>query len=111
MARAGMTKSKMLLIRSCKEISTKRSVDNNCLNKFASEAPPKATVLAHAQDTSSRPAATSSNGGKTAEDSTYWVPHGRTGIYFPKGYEHVMDDVPAGAASFSETYWLRNQEY
>ncbi|KAL1342824.1 hypothetical protein HN51_029317 [Arachis hypogaea] len=42
------------------------------------------------------------------EDSTCWVPHPRTGIYFPKGHEWVMDDVPEGAASFTQTYWLRN---
>lgn len=42
------------------------------------------------------------------DDSSYWVPHPRTGIYFPKGHESVMDDVPEGAASFDQTYWLRN---
>ncbi|KAK6916348.1 hypothetical protein RJ641_019209, partial [Dillenia turbinata] len=44
------------------------------------------------------------NGG----ESSCWVPHPRNGIYFPKGQERVIDDVPANAASFSETYWLRN---
>lgn len=51
-----------------------------------------------------------SDGVKT-EDSPYWVPHPRTGIYFPKGHESVMDDVPEGAASLNDqfqTYWLRN---
>ncbi|KAK9165913.1 hypothetical protein Scep_001104 [Stephania cephalantha] len=39
-----------------------------------------------------------------------WVPHPRNGIYYPKGKEWVMDDVPEGAASFSHTYWLRSVE-
>ncbi|KAG2704680.1 hypothetical protein I3760_05G015500 [Carya illinoinensis] len=44
------------------------------------------------------------------DESPYWVPHPRTGIYFPKGHESVMDDVPEGAASLNQfqTYWLRN---
>ncbi|XP_015892969.1 uncharacterized protein LOC107427135 [Ziziphus jujuba] len=36
-----------------------------------------------------------------------WVPHPHTGIYVPKGHERVIDDVPGGAASFNQTYWLR----
>ncbi|CAI9781846.1 unnamed protein product [Fraxinus pennsylvanica] len=39
-----------------------------------------------------------------------WFPHPRTGIYFPKGHERVMDDVPTDAASFDQTYWFRNSE-
>ncbi|GAB2292152.1 hypothetical protein Dimus_026404 [Dionaea muscipula] len=37
-----------------------------------------------------------------------WVPHPRTGIYFPKGHEWVMEDVPHEAASPEKTYWLRS---
>ncbi|KAK6946019.1 Late embryogenesis abundant protein, LEA_3 subgroup [Dillenia turbinata] len=44
------------------------------------------------------------NGG----ESSCWVPHPRNGIYFPKDQERVIDDVPANAASFNETYRLRN---
>jgi hypothetical protein len=39
-----------------------------------------------------------------------WVPHPRTGIYYPKGFEWVMEDVPSGAASFQQSYWLRTGE-
>ncbi|MCL7028223.1 hypothetical protein MKW94_028120 [Papaver nudicaule] len=39
-----------------------------------------------------------------------WIPHSRTGIYYPTGHEQVMHDVPDGAASFGQTYWLRNVE-
>ncbi|XP_010647936.1 uncharacterized protein LOC100265247 isoform X1 [Vitis vinifera] len=39
--------------------------------------------------------------------SSSWVPHPRTGIYFPEGHDHMMDDVPDGAACFGQTYWLR----
>lgn len=37
-----------------------------------------------------------------------WIPHPRTGIYFPVGHEWVMEDVPDGAANFSQTCWFRN---
>ncbi|KAL3843869.1 hypothetical protein ACJIZ3_001272 [Penstemon smallii] len=37
-----------------------------------------------------------------------WVPHPRSGIYFPKGQDWVMEDIPNGAASFDRTFWLRN---
>jgi len=40
--------------------------------------------------------------------SNCWVPHPRTGIYFPVGHEWVMEDVPDGAATFSETCYFRN---
>ena len=42
--------------------------------------------------------------------SYYWTPHPRTGIYVPKGHEWVVDDVPKNAASFDQTYWLRNND-
>ncbi|KAF8021016.1 hypothetical protein BT93_G1430 [Corymbia citriodora subsp. variegata] len=44
------------------------------------------------------------------EDGPLWVPHPRTGIYFPRGHERVVDDIPEGAASFSQAYWLRSVE-
>ncbi|KAI3789192.1 hypothetical protein L2E82_01982 [Cichorium intybus] len=39
-----------------------------------------------------------------------WIPHNRTGIYYPKGHEWVMEDVPDGAACFAYSYWLRNSD-
>ncbi|KAH7518076.1 hypothetical protein FEM48_Zijuj09G0132300 [Ziziphus jujuba var. spinosa] len=44
---------------------------------------------------------------KAADGLSYWVPHPRTGIYVPQGHESVIDDVPDSAASFNQTYWLR----
>ncbi|AES93586.1 putative Late embryogenesis abundant protein, LEA5-type [Medicago truncatula] len=44
----------------------------------------------------------------TSSYSSCWVPHPRTGIYFPVGHEWVMEDVPDGAATFSETCYFRN---
>ncbi|XP_022749150.1 uncharacterized protein LOC111298689 [Durio zibethinus] len=41
------------------------------------------------------------------KDSSCWVPHPKTGIYFPKGHEWVMKDVPDDAASLGHTFWLR----
>ncbi|XP_022762366.1 uncharacterized protein LOC111308312 [Durio zibethinus] len=49
-----------------------------------------------------------SSSGNDIKDSSTWVPHPRSGIYFPKGHEWVMNDVPDGAASFGRTFWLRN---
>nr|XP_010315194.1 uncharacterized protein LOC104645409 isoform X1 [Solanum lycopersicum] len=40
----------------------------------------------------------------------WWVPHPRTGIYFPIGQERVMNDIPNGAASLPQNYWLRNED-
>uniref|UniRef100_A0A7N0VBD9 Uncharacterized protein n=1 Tax=Kalanchoe fedtschenkoi TaxID=63787 RepID=A0A7N0VBD9_KALFE len=50
--------------------------------------------------------------GESSANSSNWVPHPRTGIYFPKGHEWVMEGVPDGAATFEghEPYWLRNVE-
>lgn len=45
-----------------------------------------------------------------AAGSSPWVPHPRTGIYYPKGQEWVMEDVTGGAATLRQTYWLRNLE-
>ncbi|KAF3668398.1 putative prolyl 4-hydroxylase alpha subunit [Capsicum annuum] len=44
------------------------------------------------------------------QKGAWWVPHPRTGIYFPKGQERVMDDIPNGAASLPQTYWLRSED-
>ncbi|KAK8962675.1 hypothetical protein KSP40_PGU022771 [Platanthera guangdongensis] len=44
------------------------------------------------------------------EGRSYWIPHERTGIYYPLGYEYVMKDIPKGAASFGGPYWLRETE-
>ncbi|KAH9626502.1 hypothetical protein KSS87_022129 [Heliosperma pusillum] len=39
-----------------------------------------------------------------------WVPHPKSGIYFPEGQDWVMNDVPCNAATLGQTqpYWLRN---
>ncbi|KAL5224636.1 hypothetical protein ABZP36_011275 [Zizania latifolia] len=43
-------------------------------------------------------------------ETTLWVPHPRTGIYYPKGFEWVMEDVPSSAASFQQLHWIRSGE-
>lgn len=47
---------------------------------------------------------------KKREEPPYWVPHPHSGIYYPQGQERLMDDVPKGAASFGQTYWLRSAD-
>nr|KAJ0202789.1 hypothetical protein LSAT_V11C500269600 [Lactuca sativa] len=44
------------------------------------------------------------------QEEECWIPHRRTGIYYPKGHEWVMEDVPDGAACFAYSYWLRNSD-
>ncbi|XP_006346326.1 uncharacterized protein [Solanum tuberosum] len=50
--------------------------------------------------------------GETRRNSKeeWWVPHRRTGIYFPTGQERVMNDIPNGAASLPQNYWLRGED-
>nr|XP_043623170.1 uncharacterized protein LOC122594953 [Erigeron canadensis] len=43
-------------------------------------------------------------------EGSCWIPDPRTGIYYPKGHEWVMKDVPDGAATFTYNYWFRNTE-
>ncbi|KAL0559754.1 hypothetical protein IC582_000121 [Cucumis melo] len=43
-------------------------------------------------------------------NSSTWVPHPRTGIYFPQGHEWVMKDIPENAASFSRLCWFRDSD-
>ncbi|OMO63330.1 hypothetical protein COLO4_32545 [Corchorus olitorius] len=50
------------------------------------------------------------NYGSDIKDTSCWVPHPKSGIYFPKGHEWVMNDVPDGAASLGQTFWLRSVE-
>ncbi|KAI4298537.1 hypothetical protein L6164_032084 [Bauhinia variegata] len=95
MVRDGFTKSKLLLLRSCRE--AKRA--GGGLSKNSRKGEPAARESYGVSKTSGK-----------IEDSTFWVPHPRTGIYFPKGHEWVMDDVPEGAASFTQTCWFRNVE-
>ncbi|KAL4335895.1 hypothetical protein GQ457_07G032780 [Hibiscus cannabinus] len=40
------------------------------------------------------------------DGSCCWVPHDRTGIYYPKGHEKVMADVPAHATKDSGIHWF-----
>ncbi|KAL0354935.1 UNVERIFIED_CONTAM: hypothetical protein Sradi_3940400 [Sesamum radiatum] len=36
-------------------------------------------------------------------DATWWVPDDRTGIYYPKGQEKMMEDVPQGSGKGFDT--------
>ncbi|XVE91194.1 hypothetical protein DITRI_Ditri20bG0134800 [Diplodiscus trichospermus] len=40
------------------------------------------------------------------QDGSCWIPHDRTGIYYPKGQEKVMEDVPAIAAKNTDINWF-----
>lgn len=64
--------------------------------------------LSKLSDTAEKSCRVSKNSEKIEDSAACWVPHPRTGIYFPKGHEWVMDDVPDGAACFSQTFWFRN---
>nr|XP_027125091.1 uncharacterized protein LOC113741696 [Coffea arabica] len=44
-------------------------------------------------------------------DGNWWVPDDRTGIFYPKGQEKVMEDVPSGAAKDIEAInWFHNHD-
>lgn len=50
--------------------------------------------------------AAAANGGGSG-DATWWVRDDRTGIFYPKGQEKVMEGVPQGAAKdFDTINWL-----
>ncbi|GJT03981.1 hypothetical protein Tco_0838443 [Tanacetum coccineum] len=43
-------------------------------------------------------------------EESCWILHLRTGIFYSKGHEEVMNEVPDGAAIFASSYWLRNSD-
>ncbi|KAI3448160.1 hypothetical protein Pfo_004825 [Paulownia fortunei] len=95
MARTGIKNSKMLLMKpfSLQVLAVGRCMSrlarpNHCTNRSLEE-----------------PAADE----RRPEDTpSCWMPHPRTGIYFPKGQEWVMEDIPNDAASFDCNFWLRS---
>ncbi|PSS02656.1 CRS2-associated factor 2 like [Actinidia chinensis var. chinensis] len=91
MARTGVNKTRMLL-----------------LSSFRGSNPVQRYTSAQANsDLRANQHRTPINVCETQNDPSCWVPHPRTGIYFPLGHDRVMDDVPDGAASFDQTYWMR----
>ncbi|KAL2512095.1 hypothetical protein Adt_17695 [Abeliophyllum distichum] len=97
MARAGIMKTKLLLLDRQVEVKPV----GRCISKLA-------------RSNYKRKTKGSVEGGDMVQQEHNgplgWLPHPRTGIYFPKGHESVMDDVPTDAACFDRTYWLRNIE-
>ncbi|XP_057964331.1 uncharacterized protein LOC131155311 [Malania oleifera] len=108
----GFTKTKILLLRNCRGVGSSRSV-----RELAGVARPPhhhhrenysaAGTIMKSSDNKEN-SISSSNSGSSVGAYGCWVPHPRTGIYFPRGQERVMEDVPDGAASLRETYWFRN---
>ncbi|GJY31596.1 hypothetical protein Tco_0415091 [Tanacetum coccineum] len=43
-------------------------------------------------------------------EESCWILHLCTGIFYLKGHEGVMNEVPDGAAIFASSYWLRNND-
>ncbi|CAA2967841.1 PREDICTED: uncharacterized protein LOC101265141 [Olea europaea subsp. europaea] len=47
----------------------------------------------------------------TQHDPTWWIPDDRTGIYYPKGHEKVIQDVPqTSIEDFGAINWFSNHE-
>ncbi|KAA8542027.1 hypothetical protein F0562_023179 [Nyssa sinensis] len=44
-------------------------------------------------------------------DNSWWVPDDRTGIYYPKGQEKIMVDVPPGAGKDFGVNWFSNNDF
>ncbi|KAJ4886936.1 hypothetical protein Rs2_26684 [Raphanus sativus] len=95
MRRTGIAKTPMLLLRSWKQVQ-------GCAGISSKAAKQKPMVIDYSEDISYHKLDVNSGGEEE------WVPHPRTGIFFPPGQEWVMDGVPDGAASFDMTFWLRN---
>ncbi|KAK6787546.1 hypothetical protein RDI58_016071 [Solanum bulbocastanum] len=48
---------------------------------------------------------------KNNHDDSWWVPDDRTGIFYPKGQQKVIEDVPSTAAKdFGAVNWFSNHE-
>ncbi|XP_059302551.1 uncharacterized protein LOC132054590 [Lycium ferocissimum] len=53
----------------------------------------------------------SSKGVMKNHDDSWWVPDDRTGIFYPKGHEKVIEDVPSAAGrDFGAINWFSNHE-
>ncbi|KAF5447928.1 hypothetical protein F2P56_033442 [Juglans regia] len=48
--------------------------------------------------------------GESTDGNYVWVPHERTGIYYPKGQEKVMEDVPPVATKDFGVNWFSYNE-
>ncbi|CAF2153994.1 uncharacterized protein LOC103837139 [Brassica rapa] len=95
MGRRGIAKVPMLLLRSWKQVQGRARISSKAakLNPM---------VVHYSEDISDHRVEINCGGEEE------WVPHPRTGIFFPPGQELVMDGVPEGAASFDMMFWLRN---
>ncbi|KAG7582558.1 hypothetical protein ISN44_As08g021470 [Arabidopsis suecica] len=94
MGRTEIAKAPQLLLRSWKQFQGRAGISSKA-------AKPNPLMVNYFEDISDH----NLNCGGEEES---WVPHPRTGIFFPPGQESVMEDVPNGAASFDMTFWLRN---
>ncbi|XWS54705.1 hypothetical protein CRYUN_Cryun10bG0112500 [Craigia yunnanensis] len=94
MGRAAIAKTKILMLREAKRVERPLSkiagADREIINECT------------------RTNSSSSSSTNDIKDSSCWVPHPKSGIYFPESHEWVMNDVPDGAASLARTFWLRN---
>ncbi|GKA63140.1 MAK10-like protein [Tanacetum coccineum] len=43
-------------------------------------------------------------------EGSCWIMHLRTGIFYSKGHEGAMNEVPDDAVIFASSYWLRNSD-
>ncbi|CAH2053296.1 unnamed protein product [Thlaspi arvense] len=95
MGRTGIAIAPKLLLRRWKQVQGRAGISSKA-------AKPNPMVVDYSKDISEHRVELNCGGEEE------WVPHPRTGIFFPPGQESVMDGVPDGAASFDMTFWLRN---
>ncbi|ESQ47941.1 hypothetical protein EUTSA_v10021914mg [Eutrema salsugineum] len=98
MGRTGIAKAPKLLLRSWRQVQGRSGISSK-----AAKPNPTTVVVDYSEDISDHHRVETNCGGEEE-----WVPHPRTGIFFPPGQESVMDGVPDGAASFDMTFWLRS---
>ncbi|KAG2306265.1 hypothetical protein Bca4012_084700 [Brassica carinata] len=95
MGRTVITKAPKLFLRNWKQVQERAGLSSKA-------AKPNYMVVDYSEDTSDHRVEINCGGEEE------WIPHPRTGIFFPPGHESVMEGVPDGAASFDMTFWLRN---
>ncbi|XVF67466.1 hypothetical protein PTKIN_Ptkin10aG0123800 [Pterospermum kingtungense] len=91
MGRAAIVEAKILMLREAKRVER-----------------PMSKIAGADREVIDKCRRRNSSSSNDIRDSSCWVPHPKSGIYFPEGHEWVMNDVPEGAASLGRTFWLRN---
>ncbi|KAK3029338.1 hypothetical protein RJ639_037861 [Escallonia herrerae] len=70
----------------------------------------KSTSPDMASDSAKSNAKDVKNRGGNHDGNQWWIPDHRTGMYYPKGHEKVIAEVPLRAGKDFEVNWFSNHE-